>query len=178
MTGSGKRLLGVILARPLIAVVLAVVVVGVLAVGAHHQKTPVTHRSQRVGLTDAEQMQLGSQEYAKTLAQDRANVVTSGAGYAQVQRVARRIETVAGRDKPGFVWKVTLLRKNEANAYCLPGGKIVVYTGILPLVRNDAGLATVLGPRSPTRRRSTQPNGSSASIWPESPRRSSREASR
>jgi len=40
---------------------------------------------------------------------------------------------------------VTLLRKNEANAYCLPGGKIVVYTGILPLTRNDAGLATVLG---------------------------------
>ena len=52
---------------------------------------------------------------------------------------------MASRDKPGFVWKVTLLRKNEANAYCLPGGKIVVYTGILPLVRNDAGLATVLG---------------------------------
>jgi predicted Zn-dependent protease len=62
-----------------------------------------------------------------------------------VQRVARRIEAVAGRDKPGFVWRVTLLRKNEANAYCLPGGKIVVYTGILPLTRNDAGLATVLG---------------------------------
>jgi hypothetical protein len=41
------------------------------------------------------------------------------------------------------VWKVTLLRQNEANAYCLPGGKIVVFTGILPLTKNDAGLATV-----------------------------------
>jgi predicted Zn-dependent protease len=40
---------------------------------------------------------------------------------------------------------VTLLRKNEANAYCLPGGKIVVYTGILPVTGNDAALATVLG---------------------------------
>jgi predicted Zn-dependent protease len=40
---------------------------------------------------------------------------------------------------------VTLIRKNVANAYCLPGGKIVVYTGILPLTENDAGLATVLG---------------------------------
>jgi predicted Zn-dependent protease len=40
---------------------------------------------------------------------------------------------------------VTLLRKNVANTYCLPGGKIVVYTGILPLTENDAGLATVLG---------------------------------
>src|SRR4029453_6117040 len=62
-----------------------------------------------------------------------------------VQRVAKRIEAVAGRDKPGFVWRVTLLRKKVANAYCLPGGKIVVYTGILPLTRSDAGLATVLG---------------------------------
>jgi predicted Zn-dependent protease len=40
---------------------------------------------------------------------------------------------------------VTLIRKAEANAYCLPGGKIVVFTGILPLTRTDAGLATVLG---------------------------------
>lgn len=59
--------------------------------------------------------------------------------------MARRIERVAARNKPGFVWKVTLLRKNEANAYCLPGGKIVVFTGILPLTRNQPALATVLG---------------------------------
>jgi metalloendopeptidase OMA1, mitochondrial len=62
-----------------------------------------------------------------------------------VQRVARRIEAVAGRDKPAFDWRVTPLRKNEANAYCLPGGKIVVYTGNLPVTRDDAALATVLG---------------------------------
>ena len=76
---------------------------------------------------------------------NRANVIASGSKYAQVQRVASRIEAVAARDKPAFVWKVTLLRKNVANAYCLPGGKIVVYSGILPLTKNDAGLATVLG---------------------------------
>ena len=40
---------------------------------------------------------------------------------------------------------MTLLRNNEANAYCLPGGKIVVYTGIIPVTRNDAALAAVLG---------------------------------
>src|SRR5262249_42908553 len=68
-----------------------------------------------------------------------------GPDYDQVQRVAKRIEAVAGRDKPDFQWQVTLLRKNEANAYCLPGGKIVVYTGILPVTQNDAALATVLG---------------------------------
>jgi predicted Zn-dependent protease len=145
MSGSSKRVLGLLLARPLIAVAIAVVVVGVMFLHAHRQKTPVTHREQRVGLTDKQQMQLGSEQYAKTLRQDRARVVSSGPAYSQVQRVASRIEAVAARDKPRFVWKVTLLRKNEANAYCLPGGKIVVYTGILPLIGNDAGLATVLG---------------------------------
>jgi len=135
----------VLIARPLIAIAIAAVVVGVLLLQTHRQKTPVTHREQHVGLTDQQQMQLGSQEYAKTLRQDRARIASSGAAYAEVQRVAKRIEAVAARDKPGFVWRVTLLRKNEANAYCLPGGKIVVFTGILPLTQNDAGLATVLG---------------------------------
>jgi metalloendopeptidase OMA1, mitochondrial len=141
-----KGVLAFLVGRPLIAIVIAAVVVGVLIlVQTRGQKTPVTHREQRVALTDEQQMQLGSEEYAKTLRQYRARIVRSGAAYSEVQRVAKRIEAVAARDKPAFVWKVTLLRKNEANAYCLPGGKIVVYTGILPLTRNDAGLATVLG---------------------------------
>jgi predicted Zn-dependent protease len=143
---SGRRILGFLIARPLIAVAIAAVVVGVLLLlQTHKESTPVTHRTQHVALSDEQQTQLGSQQYAKTLQQDRADIVSSGAEYAQVQRVAKRIEAVAGRDKPAFDWQVTLLRKNEANAYCLPGGKIVVYTGILPVTGNDAALATVLG---------------------------------
>jgi predicted Zn-dependent protease len=145
MSGRAKALLAFFVARPLIAVAIAAVVVGALLLGTHREKTPVTHRTERVRLTDQQQMQLGSQQYAKTLQQHRAQIVASGAEYSEVQRVAKRIEAVAGRDKPAFAWRVTLLRKNEANAYCLPGGKIVVYTGILPVTRSDAGLATVLG---------------------------------
>jgi predicted Zn-dependent protease len=143
---SAKRLLAFLLARPLIAVVIAALVVGVILLQeTHKQTTPVTERTQHVALSDQQQTQLGNQQYAKTLRQSRAQIVSSGAAYAEVRRVAKRIETVAGRDKPAFHWKVTLIRKNEANAYCLPGGKIVVYTGILPLTGNDAALATVLG---------------------------------
>ena len=143
---SAKRVLGVLLARPLIAIAIAALVVGViLLLQTHRQTTPVTERTQHVALSDEQQVQLGDQQYAKTLREDRADIVASGAAYDEVQRVASRIEAVAGRDKPAFDWKVTLLRKNEANAYCLPGGKIVVYTGILPVTRNDAALATVLG---------------------------------
>ena len=90
-------------------------------------------------------MQLGSEEYAKTLRRDRARIVKSGAGDWRCSGSpggSRPWPAVTNRP---FVWKVTLLRKNEANAYCLPGGKIVVYTGILPLTRNDAGLAPCWG---------------------------------
>src|ERR1700748_1541355 len=98
-----KRVLAFFIARPLIAVGIAVVVVGgILLFSTHKQTTPVTHRTEHVGLTDAQQMQLGSQQYAKTLRQDRARIVSSGAEYAEVQRVAKRIEAVAARDKPGF----------------------------------------------------------------------------
>jgi predicted Zn-dependent protease len=143
---SLKGVLAFLVGRPLIAIALAAVVVGILVlVETRSQRTPVTHRKERVALTDKQQMQLGSQEYAKELRQYRGRIISSGPEYSEVRRVAKRIEAVAARDKPNFVWKVTLLRKSEANAYCLPGGKIVVYTGILPLARNDAGLATVLG---------------------------------
>ena len=145
MSGSAKAAIAFLVGRPLVAILLAVAVVGVLLLHSRRQTTPVTHRVEHVSLTDAQQMKLGDQQYAKTLRQDRANVVSSGPAYNEVQRVATRIEAVAGRDKPDFVWRVTLIRKKEANAYCLPGGKIVVFTGILPLTENDAGLATVLG---------------------------------
>jgi predicted Zn-dependent protease len=140
-----KAVIGFLLARPLIAVAIAAIAVGVIYLHGRSETTPVTNRHERVALTDQQQMQLGAQQYAKTLAQNRARIVSSGAGYQEVRRVANRIEAVAAKDKPDFVWKVTLIRKNVANAYCLPGGKIVVYTGILPLAKNDAGLATVLG---------------------------------
>jgi predicted phage-related endonuclease len=100
---SARRVLGFLIARPLIAVAIAAVVVGVLVLlGTHKETTPVTHRAERVALTDDQQTQLGDQQYKKTLEQDRADIVRSGAAYAQVQRVATRIEDVAARDKPAF----------------------------------------------------------------------------
>jgi predicted Zn-dependent protease len=145
MSGVAKAVIGFLVGRPLIAILIAVVVVGVLLIGTRSQRTPATHRVEHVKLTDQQQIQLGAEEYAKTLRQNKGRIVSSGPSYAEVQRVAKRIEAVAAKDKPNFVWKVTLLRNKEANAFCLPGGKIVVYTGILPITKNDAGLATVLG---------------------------------
>jgi predicted Zn-dependent protease len=65
------------------------------------------------------------------------------AANAMVRRVGERIKSVA--TLPNAQWEFVVFDSKEVNAFCLPGGKIGVYTGILPIVKDDAGLATVLG---------------------------------
>jgi metalloendopeptidase OMA1, mitochondrial len=64
---------------------------------------------------------------------------------ALAQRVGQRIAAVAGKDLPNAQWEFVVFDSKEANAFCLPGGKVGIYTGILPITKDDAGLATVLG---------------------------------
>jgi predicted Zn-dependent protease len=59
-----------------------------------------------------------------------------------VQRVARRIEMASGER---FDWEAVLIESPEVNAWCMPGGKIAVYTGIMPVLKTEAALAAVLG---------------------------------
>ncbi len=68
-----------------------------------------------------------------------------------VEKVGRRIAQAAEAPPSGvwkaphYSWEFRTLARNEINAFCLPGGKIVVYSGILPFTRTEAGLAAVLG---------------------------------
>ena len=64
---------------------------------------------------------------------------------ALVDRVGRRIAAAASEDLPEAQWEFVLFEDEQANAFCLPGGKIGVFTGILPITQNEAGLAAVLG---------------------------------
>jgi len=59
-----------------------------------------------------------------------------------VQRVAKRIERASGEP---FKWEAVLIESNELNAWCMPGGKIAVYTGIMPVLQNEGALAAVMG---------------------------------
>ncbi len=64
----------------------------------------------------------------------------------EINKVANRVSKAAEEmDHPGFDWKVHVVDRDIPNAFCLPGGKIVVYTGILRYVNNEAGLATIMG---------------------------------
>jgi len=97
----------------------------------------------RGALSDEQGEALGLQAYRQVLAKER--VVETGPELEMVHRVAKRLVAVLGDAAQGFEWGVSLVDNQQANAFCLPGGKIVVYSGILPITRTEPGLAAVMG---------------------------------
>jgi predicted Zn-dependent protease len=104
---------------------------------------PETGKTARVALSEGQEAALGLQSYQQVLSESQ--VQNSGPDYDRVVRIARRLAQSTGDAGKKFQWAVSLVRSNQVNAFCLPGGKIVVYTGILPVAENDAQLATVMG---------------------------------
>ena len=113
---------------------------------------PVTGRRQLSLVSDAEVLSLSLtkyNEYIKT-----AKKSTNAASNAIVNNVGRRIAEAVeayykytGRESElsNFAWEFTLIEDDQVNAFCMPGGKIVVYTGILPITKDETGLAVVVG---------------------------------
>jgi predicted Zn-dependent protease len=104
---------------------------------------PETGKKSHVALSTQQESALGLQTYQQVLSQSQS--ITSGPELEMVKRVAGRLATATGQAGQGFDWKVSLIRDEKVNAFCLPGGKIVVYSGIIPVAQNEAALATVLG---------------------------------
>ncbi len=104
---------------------------------------PVTGRHELNFVSADQEVQLGLSSFDQ-LKKDTP-ISHDPAANALVQRVGRRIAEVAAKDLPNAQWEFVVFESKEANAFCLPGGKVGVYTGILPITQNDAGLATVLG---------------------------------
>jgi predicted Zn-dependent protease len=134
---------------------LAPLFVGVLAIVAMAVRgcdTGPFHRHRVLGLTHEQEDQLGAQAFQEVLS--RSDVVRDGPAVDAVKRVGRRLAEASQRkdfldlvqlSPRRFEWEFRLVRERQVNAFCLPGGKVVVYTGILPLCETEAGLATVLG---------------------------------
>ena len=99
-----------------------------------------TGRSQLSLVSAAEETQLGLTEFQKTKQQLPAS--TNAVASAMVQRAGKRIAAVA--DLPNAQWEFVLFESPEANAWCLPGGKVGVYSGLMPIARDESGLATVI----------------------------------
>jgi len=104
---------------------------------------PETGRAARVAMSEGQEEALGLQSYEEVLSTSR--VVTEGPEVEVVQRVMRRLVAGTGEAGRTMEWHVSVVDDPQANAFCLPGGKMVVYTGILPVAKTEAGLATVLG---------------------------------
>jgi predicted Zn-dependent protease len=104
---------------------------------------PITGRSARVALSSEQEEALGLQSFREVLSQ--SEVVPRGPEHDLVVRVAERLARATGDDAKDFKWQVSVVKSEQVNAFCLPGGKIVVYTGIIPYAKTEDGLAAVMG---------------------------------
>ncbi len=108
-------------------------------IGCTH-KTPYTDRGQFIMISQEEELALGEQSYEKALSESK--VITNTSDARKVKEIGERIAKVT--DVTNFDWEFNLVENSAKNAYCLPGGKVVVYTGILEIIENDDQLATVI----------------------------------
>ncbi|UTA67070.1 MULTISPECIES: M48 family metallopeptidase [Emticicia] len=118
------------------------------------QKVPLTGRNQFVGLVSNEQMiQMSFAEYKGFM--DTSKVVSANTRDAEmIARVGGRIKTAVenyliqnnySQVINGYQWEFKLVQSKEVNAWCMPGGKVCFYTGILPICKDEAGVAVVMG---------------------------------
>jgi len=105
------------------------------------QTVPLTGRQQIMLISPGEELSLGEAAYKKTLTE--AKLSPDQAATDMVRRVGLRIAAAANR--PDYQWEFTLIEDKTPNAFALPGGKVAVYTGILPLTKDETGLAVVMG---------------------------------
>jgi predicted Zn-dependent protease len=105
------------------------------------QKVPYTGRPQFNLVPDSIMRGVGKSSYQSVLAEER--VQKAGDEVDVLNRVGRRIAKVA--NEPDYDWTYTMVDKDEVNAWCMPGGYITFYTGILPILQHEAGMAFVMG---------------------------------
>ncbi|MBL0165137.1 MAG: M48 family metallopeptidase [Xanthomonadales bacterium] len=125
---------------------------------SHSNAASFTGRKQLLDTSAEEEAALGLQSYREILQQ--SEVIRTGKLPEEVQGIAQRLVeaapkvekyladtegTPANTDWGSYQWQVSLIQSDQVNAFCLPGGKIAVYTGIIPVAKNDDGLAVVMG---------------------------------
>ena len=114
---------------------------------------PLTGRRQLSLVGDSQINQSAAASYSQLLSDPKTKVISTGADAQRVRRIGMQLSTAIERylrdngyaDKYQFKWEFNLIQSPEINAWCMPGGKVAVYSGILPITQTDAGLATVMG---------------------------------
>ena len=113
---------------------------------------PITGRQQSLMVSDGDVLSLSTQQYQEFM--KTAKLSTNAANTNMVKRVGQNLATAVtnylnangmSADVQNFKWTFNLVQNKEANAWCMPGGLICVYEGILPLTQDEPSLAIVLG---------------------------------
>jgi len=112
---------------------------------SNQEQVPLTGRTQLVDMTREQEAALGLQSYQQILGQSR--VLEHGQEVEAVRAIGEKLALAARAMDldPGFDWEFNVIESNQANAFALPGGKVAVYTGLLPIAENVDGLSAVMG---------------------------------
>jgi len=102
---------------------------------------PYTNRSQLMLTSEKTEMQMGEETFKEI--KDKGKISKDDKKNSAVKRVGKNIAKATG--KQDYNWEFIVLESKDVNAFCLPGGKVVVYTGLFSYIHNDGDLATVLG---------------------------------
>ena len=113
---------------------------------------PITGRKTHLLVDDAQVLSLSTQQYQDYM--KGAQLSTNATNTAMVKRVGQRLATAVetylrdngyASELQNYKWEFNLVANNQVNAFCMPGGKIVVYEGMLPVTQDETSLAIVLG---------------------------------
>lgn len=133
-------------------ILLAISTVAVLFISC--AKNQVTGRKQLILLPETELQNMASQQYKQFLTENKVVATNVNKDAEMVRRVGTRIAYAIGKYYEqqgkgdilnGYQWEFNLIDSKDVNAWCMPGGKVVVYTGLLPVTQNEAALAVVMG---------------------------------
>lgn len=129
---------------------LSVLLMGVLVIAC--STNPFTGQQTLALVPNSQILPMAFQQYDQFLSENK--VVKGTADANMVKNVGQKIAAAAERylNANGYAgylteyrWEYNLVNSKDVNAWCMPGGKIVIYTGILPVTKNEAGLAAVMG---------------------------------
>ena len=127
--------------RFVVALFMAVVALPLSGVLEGCHKVPYTGRKQVIIMPKAQESAMGAQAYTDLLSEEK---VSSNKAWGDiVKRVGQRVAKVTGESS--YDWQFKLLAAETVNAFCLPGGKVAFYEGIMPVCSNEAGVAVVMG---------------------------------
>lgn len=135
-----------------VKILLLSVVAAILTSCGTTSTVPITGRKQNLLVSDEQVLSLSNQQYQEYMASAKKS--TNATNTALVKRVGQNLANAVvsylnanglGAEVSQYQWEFNLIQDTQINAFCMPGGKIVVYEGLLPVTQDEASLAIVLG---------------------------------